>query len=61
MKLTADEIQADEVHTLNIFIGLLINSLSDEKEGGLVIHERVLFKFIENDFEKLQRLFELHF
>lgn len=23
-------------------------------------HERVLFKFIENSYEKLQRLFELH-
>jgi hypothetical protein len=26
----------------------------------VVIHERVVFKFIENSFEKLQRLFELH-
>jgi len=34
--------------------------MPEDKEGGQVIHERVLFKFIENDFEKLQKLFELH-
>lgn len=42
---------------LNAIVGLLVNT----QDGGRAVdHERVLFKFIENDFEKLQRLFELH-
>lgn len=53
IKLTKEDQQEDEQHVLNILVGLLIST-----EG--LIHERVLFKFIENTFEKLQRLFELH-
>lgn len=42
-------------------MGLLINTQPEEgEEGGALPHERVTFKFIENNFEKLQRLFELH-
>ncbi len=44
---------------MNLIIGLIVNTLP-EKGSDSVIHERVLFKFIENDYQKLQRLFELH-
>ncbi|CDW73679.1 beta-catenin-like protein 1-like [Stylonychia lemnae] len=60
VRVTADEIQQDETRILNIIISLILNTIPDEQESGKVIHERVLFKFIENDYEKLQRLFELH-
>eukprot|EP00347_Sterkiella_histriomuscorum_P007260 403349645 len=59
VKVTADEIQQDESRLLNILIGLILNTQPDEaQETGVVTHERILFKFIENDFEKLQRLFD---
>lgn len=46
---------------LSSIIGLLLNTIPEpSEEGGAVRHERVIFKFIENNFEKLQRLIELH-
>ena len=45
---------------MSIILGLITNTEPLDEEDGEVTHERVLFKFIENSFEKLQRLFELH-
>ena len=57
--MNKEDFHDDDKHVLSSILGLLINSQTKE-EGGVVIHERVVFKFIENSFEKLQRLFELH-
>ena len=57
--MTKEDFHEDDKHVLSSILGLLINSQSKE-EVGVVIHDRVVFKFIENSFEKLQRLFELH-
>lgn len=59
IKLNKEDFHDDDKHVLSSILGLLINSQAKE-EGSVVIHDRVVFKFIENSFEKLQRLFELH-
>ena len=59
IKLNKEDFHDDDKHVLSSILGLLINSQT-KKEGSVVIHDRVVFKFIENSFEKLQRLFELH-
>lgn len=59
IKLSKEDFQEDDKHTLNAILALLINT-QQSQEGGIVSHERTIFKFIENDFEKLQRLFEIH-
>ena len=53
LKLSKEDFQEDERHVLHVLFGLLTMT-----EG--LSHERVVFKFIENNFEKLQRLIELH-
>ena len=60
IKVTRDDIKEDETHSLNIIVGLILNTMPEQGESASVIHDRVMFKFIENYFEKLQRLFELH-
>ena len=42
---------------MSVLLGLLLNT---EDMESSIPHERVLFKFMENNYEKLQRLFELH-
>lgn len=53
-RLSPDDIMNDDETTAQLIFSLLINS----EEG--VIRDRVIFKFIENKFEKLQRLITLH-
>ena len=45
----------DQEWLCQIILGLLINS---GEEG--VVNDRVIFKFIENEFEKVKRLIQLH-
>lgn len=52
IKLSKEDFQEDDKHTLSAIIALIINTQSTD-DGGKVNHERALFKFIENDFEKL--------
>jgi len=60
IKLTKEDFQDDEKHVLSSILGLIIHTEPSKEDSSIVSHERALFKFIENSFEKLQRLFELH-
>jgi hypothetical protein len=60
IKLSSEDIAEDEDHSVSILLSLLINTAPDLDQQSDVIHDRVLFKFMENNFEKLQRLIELH-
>ena len=58
IKLTKEDFESDEKHVLNILAGLIVTTTqlgdTSESEGESALpHERVLFKFIENNFEKL--------
>lgn len=53
-KLSPDDVMSDDETTAQLIFSLLVNS----EEG--VIRDRVIFKFIENKFEKLHRLIALH-
>ena len=53
-RLSPDDVMSDDETTAQLIFSLIINS----EEG--VIRDRVIFKFIENKFEKLQRLVSLH-
>ena len=53
-RLSLDDVISDDETTAQLIFSLIINS----EEG--VIRDRVIFKFIENKFEKLQRLVSLH-
>ena len=53
-RLSPDDVMSDDETIAQLVFSLIINS----EEG--VIRDRVIFKFIENKFEKLQRLISLH-
>lgn len=53
IKLSKEDFQDNDKHALNAILGLLINSQPTKEDSGIVSHERVVFKFIENSFEKL--------
>ena len=55
IKVTLEDIEEDENRLLNIILNLLIiTKPADDKENeGNLIHDRILFKFIENNYEKL--------
>lgn len=60
IKLSSEDLHEDQKHMLSCIIGLLLNTIPSDNGESAVSHERVIFKFIENNFEKLQRLIELH-
>lgn len=53
IKLSHEEVEEDEEHTVTILLNLLVNTAPEEGQPSDVTHERVLFKFIENNYEKL--------
>ena len=59
IRVTREDIEEDDEHCVSIILSLLVNTMPDEGSTD-VGHERILFKFIENNYEKLHRLIELH-